>query len=82
MSVPNTVQDDQQPKLFQLCPGGAPIPVDSEYKAKTIRMFSLGRPYMRAFHINWICFMLTFISTFAPAVSHQHTDVPVLLLLP
>lgn len=80
MSVPNTVQDDQQPKLFQLCPGGAPIPVDSEHKAKTIRMFSLGAPYMRAFHINWICFMLTFISTFAPAVSHQHTDVPVLLL--
>jgi len=67
MSVPNTVQDDQQPKLFQLCPGDAPIPVDSEYKAKTIRMFSLGKPYMRAFHLNWICFMLTFISTFAPA---------------
>jgi len=44
--------------------------VDSEDKAKTIRMFSFAGPYMRAFHLNWFSFMLTFISTFAPAVSN------------
>ena len=52
------------------------MPVDSEDKAKTIRMFSLEAPYMRAFHLNWISFMLTFISTFAPAVSEPSAIWP------
>jgi hypothetical protein len=37
-------------KLFQVCYGKEPMPTDTENKAKTIRMFSIGAPYMRAFH--------------------------------
>jgi NNP family nitrate/nitrite transporter-like MFS transporter len=59
------------PPLFQFCPGDEPMPKDSEGKAKTIRILQFGPPYMRAFHLNWIAFMLTFISTFAPAVSNS-----------
>jgi hypothetical protein len=57
------------PGLFQVCYGKQPMPHDTEYKAKTIRIFSFAAPYMRAFHLNWLAFMFTFISTFAPAVS-------------
>jgi len=55
------------PGLFQFCYGDKAMPQDTEYKAKTIRMFSFAAPYMRAFHLNWLAFMFTFISTFAPA---------------
>jgi MFS transporter, NNP family, nitrate/nitrite transporter len=55
------------PSLFQFCYGKQPMPIDTESKAKTIRLFSIAAPYMRAFHLNWFAFMLTFISTFAPA---------------
>jgi hypothetical protein len=41
------------PGLFQFCPGRQPMPIDSEMKAKTIRLFSFAMPYMRAFHLNW-----------------------------
>ncbi|WIA11705.1 hypothetical protein OEZ85_011801 [Tetradesmus obliquus] len=58
---------EPNPPLFQFCTGDQPMPKDSEGKAKTIRILSFGPPYMRAFHLNWIAFMLTFISTFAPA---------------
>lgn len=50
---------------------GAPpkfaLPVDSEYKAKALNLFSLSRPHMLSFHINWIAFFITFLATFASA---------------
>lgn len=62
------------PGLFQCWGhGGEEIPKDSENKARTIRFWSFSQPYMRAFHLNYIAFFLTFVSTFAPAVS---PDIP------
>mmetsp|Transcript_5328 Transcript_5328/g.9214 ORF Transcript_5328/g.9214 Transcript_5328/m.9214 type:complete len:551 (-) Transcript_5328:681-2333(-) len=43
------------------------VPVDSEHKSKTIRIFSLGQPHMMAFHLSWFAFFITFLATFAPA---------------
>eukprot|EP00878_Enallax_costatus_P038944 GHUV01044445.1.p1 GENE.GHUV01044445.1~~GHUV01044445.1.p1 ORF type:complete len:470 (+),score=58.19 GHUV01044445.1:180-1589(+) len=61
-------QGDTTPGLFQCWGhGGGPVPTDSEGKAKSIRFWSFERPYMRAFHLNYIAFFLTFVSTFAPA---------------
>jgi NNP family nitrate/nitrite transporter-like MFS transporter len=66
-----TAQPDPRKLIPQNSFDGPPpkfsVPVDSEYKAKALNLFSLSRPHMLSFHINWIAFFITFLATFAAA---------------
>lgn len=43
------------------------IPVDSENKAMSLNVFSFQRPHHMSFHMSWIGFFISFVSTFAAA---------------
>lgn len=41
------------------------IVVDEECKATNIKLFSFGRPHMRAMHLSWLSFFIAFTGWFA-----------------
>jgi len=43
------------------------IEVDSENKAKSLNVFSFDFPHHASFHVSWIGFFVSFVSTFAAA---------------
>lgn len=43
------------------------LPVDENGKAKSIKLWSVRRPHMRAFHFAWLSFFLAFFGWFALA---------------
>lgn len=41
------------------------LPVDENNKAKVLKIYSIARPHMRAFHFAWLSFFLAFFGWFA-----------------
>lgn len=54
------VAQQPEPKMFK-------FPVDSEGKSKKLVLWSLSHPHHTAFHLSWIAFFTSFLSTFAAA---------------